>query len=147
MSGTGFWRAGCIGLGLAFSFLLGLTLAGGSPARAEGGGVSAPQGGGGGGGATADGDRNMIAVTGTSPTGSAVLYLVDTKQKRLVVYQGTGKNIELVAARNIEYDLKLDAYRDESPSEVQVPVLRERYLKAQGGGKAGNEPDAEGSKK
>ena len=75
---------------------------------------------------------------GTTTTGSAVLYLVDTKLKRLAVYQANGKNIELVAARNIEYDLKLDAYRDDSPEEVQVRRLRTEWLKSQGG-KAGNE--------
>jgi len=75
----------------------------------------------------------MIAVTGTSSSGAAVLYLVDTRQKRLAVYQANGKNIELVAARNIEYDLKLDSYRDSSDDEVQVGRLRANWIKAQGG--------------
>ena len=144
---NGFYRAGFATLALACAFLLGLQLAGGSRARAEGGGASVPQGGGGGGGgATADGDRNMIAVTGTSPTGSAVLYLVDTRLKRLTVYQATGKNIELVAARNIEYDLKLDSYHDTSPEEVQVRRLRAEWLKGQGGGKSGGEAGDDGGK-
>jgi hypothetical protein len=62
-----------------------------------------------------------------------VLYLVDTKLKRLTIYQATGKNIELIAARNIEYDLKLDSYRDSSADEVQVGKLRSDWLKSQGG--------------
>ena len=126
------WRAGCLALSVACAFLLGLQVAGGSLARAEGG-ASAPQGGGGGGGATADSDRNMVAVTGTTSTGSAVLYLVDTRLKRLAIYQATGKNIELVASRNIEYDLKLDSYHDASADEVQVRRLREDWEKARGG--------------
>jgi hypothetical protein len=131
---AGLYRVGFLTLLVACAFLVGLQAAGGSRARAEGGSVSIPQGGGGGGNATADGDRNMIAVTGTSPTGAAVLYLVDTKLKRLAVYQATGKNIELVAARNIEYDLKLDSYHDASPDEVQVRRLKADWLKSQGGG-------------
>lgn len=124
------WRAGCLALAVCCAFLLGLQVSGGSLARAEGG-PSAPQGNGG--GATADSDRNMVAVTGTTSTGSAVLYLIDTRLKRLAVYSATGKNIELVAARNIEYDLKLDTYHDASPDEVQVRRLRADWLKAQGG--------------
>jgi hypothetical protein len=142
---NGFWRTGCLALTVACAFLLGLQLAGGSRARAEGGGVSQPQPGGGGGGGVADGDRTMVAVTGTSPTGSAVLYLVDTRLKRLMVYQGTGKNIELVAARNIEYDLKLDSYHDSSPEEVQVRRLRAEW-KAQNGARAGDAPGDDGKK-
>jgi hypothetical protein len=126
------WRTGCLALSILCAFLLGLQVAGGSRALAEGG-VSIPQGGGGGGGGTADSDRNMVAVTGTTSTGAAVLYLVDTRLKRLAVYAATGKNIELVAARNLEYDLKLDSYHDASPDEVQVRRLRADWLKANGG--------------
>lgn len=140
VSSSGFWRTGCLALGVACAFLLGFQAAGGSRARAEGGAsVPQPGGAGGGGGATADGDRSMVAVTGTSSSGSAVLYLVDTKLKRLMIYQATGKNIELIAARNIEYDLKLDTYHDASPEEVQVRRLRADWLKGQDGGKAGND--------
>ncbi len=140
MNGTNIWRSGCIGLAIGCAFLLGLLMAGGSPARAEGGSSPQPGGGGNGGGATADGDRNMVAVTGTSPSGSAVLYLVDTRTKRLAVYQGTGKNIELIAARNIEYDFKLlESYHDASPEEVDVRRLRAKWVEVQGGAKAGND--------
>ncbi len=139
-SSVGSWRTGCLALAVACAFLLGLQAAGGSRARAEGG-ASAPQVGGGAGangGATADGDRTMVAVTGTSPTGAAVLYLVDTKQKRLAIYQATGKNVELIAARNIEYDLKLDTYHDASPEDVQVRKLRAEWAKSEGS-KTGND--------
>jgi len=133
----GFYRAGFLALLASTAFLLGLLRAGGLPARAEGGGT-VPAGGGGGGGATADSDKNMIAVTGTSPTGAAVLYLVDTKSKRIAVYQASGKNIELVAARNIEFDLKLDAWHDSSPEEVQVRRLRADWAKQNQGGGGGD---------
>ncbi len=135
---NGFYRAGFVVLLVACAFLLGLRADRGSRVLAEGGDASSVGGARSAGGGTADGDRTMIAVTGTSSTGAAVLYLVDTKLKRLAVYQASGKNIELVAARNIEYDLKLDSYRDESPEEVQVRKLRADWLKSQGG-KAGNE--------
>ena len=134
----GFYRAGFLALLASTAFLLGILQAGGLAARAEGGGTTVPAGGGGGGGATADGNRDMIAVTGTSPTGAAVLYLVDTKGKRIAVYQASGKNIELVAARNIEYDLKLDAWHDSSPEEVQVRRLRADWQKQQQGGGGGD---------
>lgn len=127
---SGFYRTGFLVLLVATAFLAGLQARPGARAHAEG--ESFPAGGRSAGGGTADGDRNMIAVTGTSSTGAAVLYLVDTKLKRLTVYQASGKNIELVAARNIEYDLKLDSYRDTSSEEVQVRRLRADWLKSQG---------------
>ena len=141
---NGFYRAGFFTLLTVCAFLAGLHAGGDSPARAEGGASMPQPGGGGGGGATADGDRNMIAVTGTSATGAAVLYLVDTRVKRLAIYQASGKNVELVAARNIEYDLKLDSYHDASAEEVQVRRMRAEWLKEQGG-KAGN-ADKDGNK-
>ena len=129
---AGFYRVGFLVLLVACAFLLGMQATGGSRAHAEGDTVSVG-GGRSAGGGTADGDRNMIAVTGTSSSGAAVLYLVDTKLKRLVIYQASGKNIEMVAARNIEYDMKLDSYRDDSPDEVQVRKLRADWLRSQGG--------------
>lgn len=133
-----FCRVATVGLIAACAFLAGKALGGGDRALAEGGASAVQPPGGSAGGGTADGDRNMIAVTGTSPTGAAVLYLVDTRVKRLAVYQSSGKNIELVAARNIEYDLKLDSYHDASQEEVQVLRLREEW-KRRSGGKPGDE--------
>jgi hypothetical protein len=133
------WRTATAALAVLSAFLLGLQVAGGSRAFAEGGTVTLPPQGAGGGGGTADSDRNMIAVTGTSSTGAAVLYLVDTRQKRLAIYQASGKNIELVAARNIEYDLKLDAYRDTTAEEYAVARLRALWLKNQGGARPGDD--------
>jgi hypothetical protein len=136
---NGFWRTGFLALLVLCAFLLGRRSPGTDPALAEG--ESFPAGGRSAGGGTADGDRNMIAVTGTSASGAAVLYLVDTRLKRLAVYQASGKNIELVAARNIEYDLKLDSYRDTSEDEVQVRKLRSDWLKGQPGKDAGGKEE------
>ena len=132
---NGFWKVGFVVLSVACAFLLGRL--GPAGALAEGGSTANVGGQRSAGGGTADGDRDMIAVTGTSASGAAVLYLVDTRLKRLAVYQASGKNIELVAARNIEYDMKLESYRDDSPEEVQVHRLRADWLKSQGAGKAG----------
>ncbi|MHC4924227.1 MAG: hypothetical protein ACYTG4_09140 [Planctomycetota bacterium] len=129
MTHPSFYRTGFFVALTACAFLAGLQLGGGSAARAQD--VSVPAPGGGGGGATSDSNGDMIAVTGTSSSGAAVLYLVDTRKQKLLVYQGTGKNIEFIAARNIEFDLKIDAYRDISDDEVQVPVLRAQWIKAQ----------------
>ncbi len=68
------------------------------------------------GGGTASWNQHMLAATGSVGSGMSVLWLIDTKAKRLAVY-GTGslgKNVELRAARNIEWDFKLDEYNDDS---------------------------------
>ena len=69
--------------------------------------------------ATSDSNDRMIAVTGIDVTGSSVLYLIDTVSRNLAVYQAQGgtsstQNIKLVGARNIDLDLQLDGYNDES---------------------------------
>lgn len=143
---TGLWRTGFVILLGAGAFLAGTRSGAGERALAQGTGESVAAGGArSAGGGTADGDRNMIAVTGTSPTGAAVLYLIDTKAKRLALYQVSGKNVELVAARNIEYDLKLDSYHDGSADEVQVPRLRAEFHR-QGGKPDGDAGKNEGNK-
>ena len=70
-------------------------------------------------GGTADSNSRMIAVTGVDLTGSAVLYLVDTVNPHIAVYQATGgsegtRGIQLVAARRIDLDLSLDGLNDRS---------------------------------
>ncbi len=134
---SGLWKSGFFVLLVVGAFLAGSRCGDPDRALAQGIGESVPGGNRSAGGGTADSDGHMIAVTGTSPTGAAVLYLVDTRLKRLAVYQASGKNIELVAARNIEYDLKLDSYHDGSPEEVQVLRLRAEYRRQ--GGKPGDD--------
>lgn len=69
--------------------------------------------------ANADSNRSMIAVTGIDLTGSSILYLIDTENRQLAVYQASGgtdsmQGIKLVGARKIDLDLKLEGYNDRS---------------------------------
>ncbi len=68
---------------------------------------------------TADSNGQMIAVTGVDVTGSSILYLVDTKNRQLAVYQANGgssstQGLRLVGARRIDLDLELQGYADKS---------------------------------
>jgi hypothetical protein len=70
-------------------------------------------------GGTADSNDHMIAVTGVDMTGSAVLYVIDSRNYQLAVYQATGgsestQGIRLVGARRIDLDLKLFGLNDRS---------------------------------
>lgn len=72
----------------------------------------------------ADSNNTMIAVTGMDMTGASVLYLVDTVNRHLAVYQASGgsgsmQGIKLVGARRIDLDLQLDGYNDRSEYSVQ----------------------------
>ncbi len=78
-------------------------------------------------GGTADSNNVMIAVTGTIGSGVSVLWIVDTEQRQLSVYRCKGgKSIELVAARNIEWDLKVAQFHDESL--MRSDQLKKMYL-------------------
>ena len=68
---------------------------------------------------TADSNDHMIAVTGLDVTGSSILYLVDTKNRQLAVYQASGGSsstmgLEFIAGRNIDLDLQVWGYNDKS---------------------------------
>jgi hypothetical protein len=63
----------------------------------------------------------MIAVTGIDVTGSSILYLVDTEEQQLAVYQANGgspstQGVKLVGARRIDLDLRLDGFNDKTES-------------------------------
>lgn len=94
-------------------------------------------------GGTVSGNNRMIAATGSVGSGMSVLWLIDTKANRLVVY-GTGnlgKNVELRAARNIEWDLKLDEYHDDSqyrPEDLERLWRKQHKLEPE---KAGDKKD------
>ena len=70
-------------------------------------------------------NNRMIAATGTVGSGMSVLWLVDTETNRLLVYgtSNLGKSVELRAARNIQFDTRLQEYNDESQ---YTPFLRWR---------------------
>ncbi|MAF67062.1 MAG: hypothetical protein CMJ84_15570 [Planctomycetes bacterium] len=70
-------------------------------------------------GSTADSNGRMIAVTGIDLTGSSILYLIDTVDPHLAIYQATGgssstQGVRLVGARKIDLDLRLDGFNDKS---------------------------------
>lgn len=78
----------------------------------------------------ADSNNRMIAVTGVDITGSAVLYVIDTVNPHIAVYQANGgsagtQSIKLVAARRIDLDLQLNGLNDRS--EFTYSDLEERF--------------------
>ncbi|MCZ6598735.1 MAG: hypothetical protein O7B99_13945 [Planctomycetota bacterium] len=69
-------------------------------------------------GATDSNDR-MIAVTGIDVTGSSILFVIDTIDRQLAVYQASGGSestmgVKFVAGRNIDLDLQVYGYNDKS---------------------------------
>ncbi|MCB9915732.1 MAG: hypothetical protein H6828_11375 [Planctomycetes bacterium] len=77
-----------------------------------------------------DSNNRMIAVTGVDITGSAVLYVIDSLNPHIAVYQANGgspgtQSIKLVAARRIDLDLQLDGLNDRS--EFTYQELAERF--------------------
>lgn len=68
---------------------------------------------------TADSNHRMVAVTGVDITGASILYLVDTINYRLAVYQANGgssasQGLKLIGARRIDLDMQLDGLNDKS---------------------------------
>ena len=83
---------------------------------------------------TADSNNRMIAVTGIDLTGSAVLYVIDTENPHIAVYQAQGgssgsQGIKLVAARNVSLDLQLDGFNDQS--QYSFKELQKKFLDAE----------------
>jgi hypothetical protein len=71
------------------------------------------------GSATADSNDRMIAVTGVDVTGGSLLYIIDTENRQLAVYQAQGgtkstMKLEWVGGRNIDLDLRVDGFNDKS---------------------------------
>jgi hypothetical protein len=101
----------------------------GSPAEAQR--ATGGYAGGGGGG---DANRDLIAVTGGYGSGASVLYLIDTRTRHLAAYKtDNGRKLEFVAARNFEYDLKIDEYNDVSEPGFSPEALRRSWIRARGG--------------
>ncbi len=64
-------------------------------------------------------NNGFMAVTGSYGVGTSVLYLMDTNNKQLLVYEARGgsasmRRLVLVGARRIDLDLQLIDYNDES---------------------------------
>lgn len=82
-------------------------------------------------GATAsdsNGNNRMIAVTTPVGSGESVLFLIDTKMEQLTVYKfDRNKGLKFIAARKIDYDLRINGYED--MSEFSRADLKREYLK------------------
>ncbi|MBL8750881.1 MAG: hypothetical protein JNK78_17100 [Planctomycetes bacterium] len=76
---------------------------------------------GGGQGVAANG---FLAVTGSYGVGTSVVYVIDTVNRQLAVYEARGGSAEqrrvvLVGARRIDLDLQLEGYNDRSEYEYR----------------------------
>jgi hypothetical protein len=75
---------------------------------------------------TSDSNQRAIALAASIGGGESAVYYFDTVAQRLCVYQykgGSRGGLRLLAARYIDYDLKLESYRDESehsPREMRA---------------------------
>ncbi|MCB9833655.1 MAG: hypothetical protein H6807_14390 [Planctomycetes bacterium] len=110
-------------------------------------------------GATAQAGRNtdsnpdMIAVTGDYGNGTSILWVIDTKDRQLAAYRSiNGSSIELVGARKITWDLKLQGFRDRSPEGYSPAALEKQYLdweagRVRGSSPAGGAPEKAGEEK
>jgi hypothetical protein len=83
--------------------------------------------------ATANG---FVAVTGSYGMGTSVLYLVDTVNRQLAVYEARGGSAEqrrvvLVGARRIDLDLQLEGFNDRS--QYPYEELEARFAKIRAG--------------
>jgi hypothetical protein len=101
-------------LALTTAFLAGAVIFRAGPAEAQ----QAPSNYG---NSTVNANNRFIAATGSVGSGMSVLWLVDTETKRVLVYgtNNLGKALEFRAARNIEWDLKLEWMNDESQYNVE----------------------------
>ena len=80
---------------------------------------------------TSDSNRRSIAMSASIGSGQSVVYYFDTVANRLCVYQyspGKRGGLRLLAARLIDYDLRLESYRD--LSEKTPEQMRRAYESA-----------------
>lgn len=76
--------------------------------------------------------NGFVAVTGSYGIGTSVLYLIDTVNRQLAVYEARGggldtRRVVLVGARRIDLDLQLRSYNDRS--EYDYDKLEELFQK------------------
>jgi hypothetical protein len=89
-------------------------------------------------------NNRAIALSAPVGSGESVVYYFDTELQRLLVYQYQGGDfrsdrggLRLLAARHIDYDLKLEEYRDRS--EKTRDELKAAYDRAARTAPAGDE--------
>jgi hypothetical protein len=78
----------------------------------------------------ANSNNSMIAVTGIDLTGSSVLYLIDTVNRQMAVYQAMGGSdatqaVKLIGARRIDLDLQLYGFNDKS--QYRYEELQQKF--------------------
>ena len=83
-------------------------------------------------GGSSSSNNGFVAVTGSYGVGTSVLYLIDTVNRQLAVYEARGgsteqRRIVLVGARRIDLDLQLESYNDRS--EYAYDRLKEVFQK------------------
>ena len=81
--------------------------------------------------------RGITAVAGQVTSDSYGLYLIDTENGTMAVYQWLPgiRKLRLMAARNYEFDLKLDEYNSDDPSPSEIKQLVEQHDRLGGNGK------------
>jgi len=88
-------------------------------------------------------NNGFIAVTGSYGVGTSVLYLIDTNNQQLAVYEARGgsagnRRVVLVGARRIDLDLQLPSYNDRSEYEYgDLRKLFDKRGKKQGSASTG----------
>lgn len=100
------------------------------------------------GGGTVSSNNRFLAATGSVGSGMSVLWLVDSETKRVLIYgtNNLGKGIELRAARNIEWDLRLEEYMDDSQYKAEdLKRLAEKQRLAQAAAEKEKEREKEPS--
>ncbi len=96
--------------------------------------------------------NGFVAVTGSYGVGTSVLYLVDTVNRQLAVYEARGGSAEqrrvvLVGARRIDLDLQLEGYNDRSEYEYErLQQLFHKRGRKDDEVRTGLEPDGAGRK-
>jgi len=92
------------------------------------------------GGGTGSSNNGFIAVTGSYGVGTSVLYLIDTVNQHLSVYEARGgtqsmRRLVWVGARRIDRDLEVLGYRDESEYSFKDldNMFRHRQKRVEGG--------------
>src|SRR5688500_18889930 len=83
-------------------------------------------------GSSTGANGGFVAVTGSYGVGTSVLYLIDTVNRQLAVYEARGgsaeqRRIVLVGARRIDLDLQLPSYNDRS--EYEYDQLKDLFRK------------------
>jgi hypothetical protein len=75
-----------------------------------------------------DSNNRFVAVTSPVGSGESVLFLIDSEKEQIAIYKfDRNKGLRFLAARKIDYDLKIDGYQD--MSEFTRSELRQEYQK------------------